>query len=132
MWRKILFLISGEETSSSKVVSSDHNFPHFEMLEEGFSCIRMEAKSQMSEDSKNIRLTPRKTHGFDWDMVDASNVTVPTATPTTTTNGTTKSRVEEVNSYTTVNVRKLDVQFFYSLVLWQKNALDFLNAVSNP
>ena len=87
---------SGEETSSSKVVSAEHNFPHFEMLEEGFSCIRMEGKSEMSEDSRNVRLTPRKTHGFDWDMVDSSNVTTTTTASAATTNGTTKSRIEEV------------------------------------
>ena len=74
-------------------MSAEHNFPHFEMLEEGFSCIRMEGKSEMSEDSKNIRLTPRKTHGFDWDMVDASNVTTAS---TASANGVTKSLVEEV------------------------------------
>jgi hypothetical protein len=54
-------------------------------LEEGFSCIRMEGKSEATEDAKNVRLTPRQTHGFDWDFVDNS-----------ATAGTSKSRNEEV------------------------------------
>jgi len=71
-------------------VSAEHTFPYFEMLEEGFSCIRMEGKSDLSDDSKNVRLTPRQTHGFDWDMIDSA------ANNTTTTNGASKSRNDEV------------------------------------
>jgi len=81
----------GEETPSSKSLSAEHTFPYFEMLEEGFSCIRMEGKSEMTEDSKNVRLTPRQTHGFDWDMIDSA-----TNNTTTTTNGASKSRNDEV------------------------------------
>ena len=58
--------LSGEETLG-KPVSTEHNFPHFEILEEGFSGIRMESKSESSsDDSKNDR------HRFDWDVVDAT------------------------------------------------------------
>lgn len=59
-------LLIGEETFG-KPVSTEHNFPHFEMLEEGFSCIRMESKSEnLSDESKDDR------HRFDWDVVDAT------------------------------------------------------------
>ena len=58
---------TGEETSS-KPVSAEHNFPHFEMLEEGFSCIRMEPKSESLSDGDHRY----ERHKFDWDVVDAT------------------------------------------------------------
>ena len=48
--------------------TNNNLFPKFDMLEEGLSCIKMSTKDDLIPDEEEeANLTPKQTHGFDWD-----------------------------------------------------------------
>ena len=48
--------------------ANNNLFPKFDMLEEGLSCIKMSTKDDLiPNEEEEANLTPKQTHGFDWD-----------------------------------------------------------------
>lgn len=55
---------------SEPVKSTNNIFPKFDTLEEGLSCIKMANKDNsvlLEAEEREANLTPKQTHGFDWD-----------------------------------------------------------------